>query len=671
MKISNEHLIQVETIQPPKRSLPTTKIDSITSLEQYQSMYKQSIEDPETFFGDQARKLLTWYKPFEKALIAAEGFSDAPVWFLGGEINMCYNAVDRHALDDPERVAIIFESDTPGEALKITYRELLVNVCQTAHMLQRLGVRKGDIVTVYMTMIPETVYTLLAITRLGAAHSVVFAGFSPDALRERINSAGSRLVITMDQGVRAGKFIETKDLVDKALSKNCDIVEHVVVYKKSKKNVNWVDGRDIDFSSRELEPSYIPCVPVNAEDLVFMLFTSGSTGKPKGLQHATAGYMLSTIMSNRYCFGLSPGDVFFCAADIGWITGHSHTVYGPLMNGVTTIVFEGSPVYPTHTRFWEIIDRHKATQLYTAPTAIRLLVKSGSEDIKKFDLSSLRVIATAGEPIAADTWRWFYKNIGRERVTVCDTYWLTESAQVLLTSIPGVTPMKPGAAGLPFFGIKPVLLDAEAKVIDDRPGEGILVLKNPWPSLARTVRGDHPRYLDTYLKPYPGHFFTGDGCVVDKDGYYFITGRVDDVVNVSGHRLSTAEVEASLVSYQDNGESVISESAVVGVEDAVTGQALVAFLVLDKKLSNISPKQKQEVADHAVKHVGSSLGRFAAPKKYFVVDDLPKTRSGKTMRRVLRKIVTGDSDLGELSTLSNPDAVQHIVGVVQGTKSKL
>lgn len=664
MPSSNPQLLHTPTIQPPRTSLPVGGEDQILSLEHYNQWYKQSIEDPATFWGDRARKMLDWSKPFETTMQLAPNFSDAPAFFLGGELNACYNCVDRHAIKDPHRVAFIYEADEPGQGYKLTYGELMYKVCQVAGYLRSLGVKKGDIVTVYMPMCPNTLITLLAIIRLGAIHSVVFAGFSPAALRDRIQDANSTILITSDQGVRGGKKIELKKLADEALSQ-CPDVKTVVVLKKTGSNANWVEGRDVDFAEYQKFPNYIPPVNVGSEDPLFLLYTSGSTGKPKGLQHCTAGFLLCTMMSNKHTFGISPGDIFFCAADIGWVTGHAHAFYGPLLNGVTTVIFESTPVYPDETRLWSIIQEHKVTQLYTAPTAIRLLRKFGAEKLKKFDLSSLRVLGTVGEPISDDVWMWYYENVGGKRCSVVDTYWLTESAMILLTALPGVSPMRPGGAGLPFFGVKPRLVDGEGKEITERSADGILTIAQPWPSLARTVRNDHKRYKETYLHPFPGSFFTGDGASIDETGFTFVTGRVDDVVNVSGHRLSTSEVEAGLLHARFDGKSITTESAVIGVEDPVTGQALIAFCILNQELKDAS---RDSLTKETIATIRSNIGPFAQPKVIFFVSDLPKTRSGKIMRRILRKIVHGDKDLGELSTLNNPECIDQILQTVNASK---
>lgn len=662
-------LIDVKAVAPPKQSVPRKGSGQVASTEEYQALYRQSIENPTLFFGEQARKLLHWYRDFD-TVVSGDfyGFSNPPSWFNGGLINACYNAVDRHANETPNQVALIYEADDERLNYNVTYEELLARVCQTAQMLKSIGVKKGDIVTVYMPTIPETVYTILAICRIGAMFSLVFAGFSPNSLRDRIQHANSRVVITTDQALRGGKVVETKNLVDQALE-GTDCVEHVVVVERTGAKVNMVEGRD--FSYNKTVPTfgvYCPVEWVDSEHPFFLMYTSGSTGKPKGLQQSTAGFLLGTVLSSKHVFGVSQGDVYFCAADVGWVLGLSHAIFGPLLNHATSIIFESTPLHPTPTRLFDVIDRHKATHLYTAPTVLRLLRQHDEGQIKKYDLSSLRCLGTAGEPIAKDVWEWYFNEVGRRRCSICDTYWLTESCMVMLTTIPGVSNMKPGAAGMPFFGVKPKLLDDKGHEITSRPAEGTLVFKNPWPSMARTVRGDHQRYQETYLKPFPGYFFTGDGAVFDKNNTIFITGRVDDVVNVSGHRISTAEIESAIMTAQAENLSIASETAVIGVNDDVTGQALNAFIVLEPHFQD---KGHAKVVEHAIEHVAKGIGKFAVPKKLFLVKDLPKTRSGKIMRRVLRKIASGEEDqLSDLSTLSEPAVIDHIVQVVKASSSQ-
>lgn len=669
MPLDNEKLIQVRKVDPPKTSLPKDKEGHLHSFEEYLQLWNQSVQDPKTFFGDRARDWLIWDRPFDEVLYCPKDFSDSPAWFLNGRLNASVNCVDRHAFATPDKPAIIYEGDDPDGSYKITYAELLEQVCRMAQLLQSLGVKTGDVVTIYLPMIPDALVAMLGCARIGAVHSCVFAGFSPTALKDRVQDAESRVVITCDQAFRAKKVIDTKKIVDEAVEQ-CPTIEHVVVIERTGEG-NWVEGRDISYAKAVPKfKSYCPAVPVSSEHPLFLLYTSGSTGKPKGMQHSTAGYLLGALLTAKHIFGLSEGDIMFTAGDVGWITGHTYAVYGPLANGATTVVFESTPVYPTPTRYWDIVDKHKVTQFYVAPTALRLLRKYGHEDIAKYDLKSLRVLGSVGEPIAEEVWEWYYKYIGRGRCSICDTYWLTESGSILATSLPGITPMKPGAAGFPFFGINPVIIDpVSGEEITKRPAEGVLAIKQPWPSMARNIYGDYQRFLDTYLKPYPGHFFTGDGAAIDHDKMLFVSGRIDDVVNVSGHRLSTAEIEACLLEGKLDNESMIVENAVVGIDDEITGQAIVAFVVLEAWLKDKIAKGEHTEADMskiATQLVRKEIGPFAQPKKVFCVEDLPKTRSGKIMRRILRKIVQGQEDqLGELSTLSNP---QIIDGLIENVK---
>lgn len=672
MSLDNEKLMSVPTVQPPATALPpASSPHHVRSLEQYRAMYQQSIDDPETFFGEQS-KALVWDKPFEKALYrVGNNFSDSPAWFVGGKLNASYNCVDRWALQTPDKVALIYEGDDFTKAEKITYSELLARVCQLAQLLQAKGVRKGDVVTIYLPMIPEAVVAMLAVVRIGAVHSCIFAGFSPGAIRDRVLDAKSRFVITCDRGYRATKVIQTKRIVDEALEL-CPDVHTVIVFRRdAEAAVNLIPERDVVYPDAAHQfKSYCAPVPVDSEHPLFLLYTSGSTGKPKGMQHCTAGYLLGALLTTRHIFGVCPEDILFTSGDIGWITGHTYAVYGPLANGATSVIFESTPVYPTPTRYWDIVDRHKVTQFYTAPTALRLLRQYGHEIIEKYDLSTLRVLGSVGEPIAEEIWEWYYKYVGRGRCSVCDTYWLTESGSHLVSSIPGVTPMKPGSAGLPFFGIRAVIVDpVSGKEISERPAEGVLAISQPWPSMARSIYNDYKRFQETYLKPYPGHFFTGDGAAIDSDGFIFISGRMDDVVNVSGHRLSTAEVESVVLDATMDGESMMTECAVVGVEDAITGQALVVFAVcepwLKEEIDN-GKKIPQDISIETILIVRKEIGPFAAPRKIYLVEDLPKTRSGKIMRRVLRKIVSGEEkQLGELSTLSDPAVVPALIEAVR------
>lgn len=622
----------------------------------YEELYKESIEQPEKFFGNLARELLSWDKDFTTVKHGGFEHGDA-AWFLEGELNASYNAVDRHAYKNPDKVAIIYEADEPGRGYNVTYGELLREVSRVAATLASFGVKKGDTVAVYLPMIPEAIITLLAIVRLGAIHSVVFAGFSSGSLRDRILDADSRVVITTDESVRGGRIIETKKIVDEAL-KSCPNVKHTLVYKRTGNDaVPWHKDRDYWWHEEVAKHRpYFPPVPVNSEDPLFLLYTSGSTGTPKGVVHSTAGYLLGAASTTKYTFDLHERDILFTAGDVGWITGHTYCCYGPLLLGATTVVFEGTPAFPNFSRLWDIVDAHKVTQFYIAPTALRLLKRAGLDWINH-DLSSLRTLGSVGEPIAPDVWTWYNDNIGKGKAHICDTYWQTETGSHIISPLAGVTHTKPGSASFPVFGIDPVIIDpVTGEELKGNDIEGVLAVRSPWPSMARSVWNSHNRYMDTYLKPYPGYYFTGDGAGKDHEGYYWIRGRVDDVVNVSGHRLSTAEIEAALIEH-----SAVAESAVVGINDDLTGQAVNAFVALKS-----APTDPDATKKELILQVRKSIGPFAAPKSIIIVEDLPKTRSGKIMRRILRKVLSGEEDqLGDISTLSNPDAVASIIAVVK------
>ncbi|RGB26371.1 acetyl-coenzyme A synthetase [Rhizophagus diaphanus] len=642
--------------QVPSRLLDSSKCPKphIDSFEKYKKIYEESIKDPQAFWGKQAKELLHWHKPFETVLTGGLEHGDV-AWFREGELNASYNCIDRHAHANPDKVAIIHEADEPGNSRRITYGELLHEVSRLANTLKSLGLKKGDTVAIYMPMVPEAAVAFLACARLGLVHSVVFAGFSSEALRSRIIDASSKLVITADEGRRGGKTIHTKKIVDVALE-GCSTVEHVLVFRRTGSEVPFSAPRDL-WWHEELEKHRPYCPPeiVNAEDPLFLLYTSGSTGKPKGVVHATAGYLLGAAITFKYTFDYQENDVYGCMADIGWITGHTYIIYGPLLNGATTVLFESTPVYPTASRYWEVVAQHKITQLYTAPTAIRLLRRFGNDYVKGHDLSSLRIIGSVGEPINPEAWEWYYEVVGRKECSVVDTYWQTETGSIVLTPLPGATPMKPGSATFPFFGIEPAVLEAETgKELEGNGVEGVLVIKKPWPSMARTVYNNHHRYMDTYLNVYKGYYFTGDGVGRDHDGFYWIRGRVDDVISVSGHRLSTAEIESALISHQS-----VAEAAVIGVHDDLTGQCVHAFCTL-------KPDQGGTDVSELVLQVRKVIGPFAAPKKIYIASDLPKTRSGKIMRRVLRKIVSGETNqLGDLSTLADPSIIPVLIDIVQ------
>ena len=642
----------------------------IADFKEYQAMHKQSIEDPATFYGEKARQFLNWSRDFDQVYMPDPKTGlpsfDNNAWFINGQINASYNCVDRHAIANPDKVALIYEADEPGQSQKITYKELLEQVCQVAQVLKySMGVEKGDTVAVYMPMIPQAVVTLLAIARIGAVHSVVFAGFSSNSLRDRINDANSKCVITTDESLRGGKIIETKRIVDDALRETPQ-VSNVLVYKRTNNPNVAYNARDLDWTTETKKyKTYFPCEPVDSEHPLFLLYTSGSTGTPKGVQHSTAGYLLNALLTMRYTFDTHQEDVFFTAGDIGWITGHTYVVYGPLVYGCTSVIFEGTPAYPNFSRYWDIIDNYNVTQFYVAPTALRLLKRAGDDFITPYKLDSLRCLGSVGEPIAAEVWEWYSDKIGRHDIPIVDTYWQTESGSHLVTPMAGgVTPMKPGSASYPFFGIDAVILDpTSGEEITTPHAEGVLAVRRAWPSFARTIWKNHDRFQDTYLNPYPGYYFTGDGAARDKDGYIWILGRVDDVVNVSGHRLSTAEIEAALIE-----DSMVAECAVVGFNDDLTGQAVAAFVVLKNKSTwnNAGEDELTDIKKHLILTVRKDIGPFAAPKLIVLVDDLPKTRSGKIMRRILRKILAGESDqLGDVTTLSNPGVVKHLIDSVK------
>ncbi|KAI7855293.1 acyl-activating enzyme [Circinella umbellata] len=649
----------IKTHPVPARLLDSAQCPTpfVNSLEQYKSMWTESVEQPEKFFGNLARELLTWSKPFETVQHGSFETGDV-AWFLEGELNASYNCVDRHALKNPDKVAIIHEGDEPDQVRKITYGELLRQVSAMANVLKNLGIRKGDNVAIYMPMIPEALIACLACARVGAVHSVVFAGFSAESLRDRVVDCGARLVLTSDEGRRGGKNIATKRIVDDALRdpNAAALVEHVVVFRRTGSAVPWEQGRDL-WWDEEMSKARTVCAPepMNAEDPLFLLYTSGSTGAPKGILHTTGGYLLGAASTVKYIFDVHPEDVYACMADIGWVTGHSYILYGPLALGATTVLFESTPTYPNPSRFWDLIQKHKITQFYTAPTAIRALRRLGDQWVEGYDLSSLRVLGSVGEPINPEAWDWYNEKIGKDQCSIVDTYWQTETGSIIISPLPGVTPTKAGSATLPFFGIKPVILDPttgqEMKITSDED-TGVLAITQPWPSMARTIHNNHSRFLDTYLKPYPGHYFCGDGASRDSDGYYWIRGRVDDVINVSGHRLSTAEIESALVHHE-----TVAEAAVVGGNDDLTGQCIHAFVSLKPGVD-----QNDNLEKELIIQVRKMIGPFAGPKRVHIINDHPKTRSGKIMRRILRKIVNGEQDqLGDISTLADPTVVEALI----------
>ncbi|CAD5107900.1 acetate--CoA ligase [Zestomonas carbonaria] len=618
--------------------------------EDYQRLYRQSVEQPETFWAEQANTFLDWFKPWHS--VRHEDLRKGQVsWFRGGQLNVAYNCIDRHLARRGEQVAFIWEGDNPSESAHITYNKLYSHVCRLANVLKQRGVSKGDRVCIYMPMVPEAAYAMLACARIGAVHSVVFGGFSPDSLRDRILDSDCRTVITADEGVRGGKYIPLKANVDKALQ-SCPNVSTVVVVERTQGKIAWVEGRDLWYhEALSTADNDCPPEPMDAEDPLFILYTSGSTGKPKGVLHTTGGYLLQVAMTHKYVFDYHDGDIFWCTADVGWVTGHSYIVYGPLANGATSLIFEGVPNYPDASRFWQVVDKHQVNIFYTAPTALRALMREGEEPVKKTSRASLRLLGTVGEPINPEAWEWYYHVVGEMRCPIVDTWWQTETGAIMIAPLPGATALKPGSATRPFFGVQPALLDEQGKEIDG-PGSGVLAIKASWPSQIRTVFGDHQRMIDTYFTAYPGYYFTGDGARRDEDGYYWITGRVDDVINVSGHRIGTAEVESALVLHD-----AVAEAAVVGYPHDLKGQGIYAFVT---PMKGIEPDEalKQELLAMVTQEIGS----FAKPELIQWAPALPKTRSGKIMRRILRKIACNELDtLGDTSTLADPSVVEGLI----------
>ncbi|RUQ32921.1 MAG: acetate--CoA ligase [Candidatus Competibacteraceae bacterium] len=616
----------------------------------YQEMYQQSVDDPDGFWAEQAKQFVTWFKPWDKVL--DWDFSRGHIrWFDGATLNVSYNCLDRHLEQRGDQVAIIWEGDSPNEDKKITYRELYQDVCKFANVLKGLGVKKGDRICIYMPMIPETAVAMLACTRIGAIHSIVFGGFSPDSLKDRILDATCNLVITSDEGMRGGRKVPMKANIDKALL-STPSVKNTVVVKRTGGNVAWTEGRDVWYHDLMAQAS-ADCPPehMEAEDPLFILYTSGSTGKPKGVLHTTGGYLLHTAITHKYIFDYHDGDIYWCTADVGWVTGHSYIVYGPLANGATTVMFEGIPTYPNVSRFWEVVDKHQVNTFYTAPTAIRSLMREGEEPVKRTSRKSLRLLGSVGEPINPEAWEWYYHNVGDGRCPIVDTWWQTETGGILITPLPGATPLKPGSATRPFFGVMPALVDAEGQFLEGAT-EGNLVITRPWPGIMRTVYGDHQRFIETYFSMYKGLYFTGDGARRDEDGYYWITGRVDDVINVSGHRMGTAEVESALVLHP-----AVAEAAVVGFPHDIKGQGIYAYVTLKLGIEPTEALRKELIA-----HVRKEIGPIASPDVLQWAPGLPKTRSGKIMRRILRKIAANEVDaLGDTSTLADPNVVTDLV----------
>ena len=625
----------------------------LKSLDDYRERYQQSIENPETFWADEARRRIEWFTPFTRVKNVSYASDNVAIrWFEGGTTNASYNCLDRHLEQHGDRTALIWEPDHPSKAPQhLSYRKLHEEVCKLGNVLKSLGVQRGDRVTIYMSMIPEAAVAMLACSRIGAVHSVVFAGFSPEALSERILDCDSTFVITADQGVRGGRRVPLKANTDKALER-CPDVSTVLVVKRTGAAVNWVEDRDVWYHELMVDAS-VDCLAeaMDAEAPLFILYTSGSTGKPKGVLHTTGGYLVYVSLTHEVVFDYHPGDVFWCTADVGWITGHSYIVYGPLLNGATQIFFEGTPTYPDAARFWEVVDRHQVSQFYTAPTAIRALMSRGDEFVTRTSRSSLSLLGSVGEPINPEAWRWYHEVVGDSRCPIVDTWWQTETGGIMITPIPGATPTKPGSATLPFFGIQPEILNENGEVLDGE-AQGVLAIKDSWPSQARTVYKDHERFVNTYFTAFEGKYFTGDGCRRDADGYYWITGRVDDVLNVSGHRMGTAEVESALVAHSN-----VAEAAVVGFPHTIKGQGIYAYVTL-----NAGTESSEALREELIMHVREKIGPIAKPDFVQFATALPKTRSGKIMRRILRKIAENDyGSLGDISTLADPDVVPVLI----------
>ncbi len=648
-----------ETLYPvPEAIAKSAHVDN----DKYLEMYQQSIDDPNGFWAEQG-KTIDWIKPYTKVKNSTYEYPDVSIkWFEDGTLNVSANCIDRHLEKNADKVAIIWEGDDPADDVKISYRELYEHVCRLSNTMKSQGVKKGDRVTIYMPMVPEAAYAMLACTRIGAVHSIVFGGFSPDALAGRIHDCDSNFIITADEGVRGGKSIPLKDNTDAAIeiaAKEGNKVDKVLVVKRTGGNINWMEGRDIWYHEA-VEAADTDCPPeeMNAEDPMFILYTSGSTGKPKGVLHTTGGYLVWAAMTHKYVFDYHDDDIYWCTADVGWVTGHSYIVYGPLANAATTLMFEGVPNYPTMSRFWEVCDKHKVNIFYTAPTAIRALMQAGDDPVKSTDRSSLRLLGSVGEPINPEAWDWYYNVIGDGRCPIIDTWWQTETGGIMITPLPGATVLKPGSATRPFFGIQPQLVDADGNPLEGAT-DGNLCITDSWPGQMRSLYGDHDRFVETYFSTYKGKYFTGDGCRRDEDGYYWITGRVDDVINISGHRMGTAEVESALVAHD-----TVSEAAVVGYPHDIKGQGIYCYVTLMAGIEGDDDLRKALVAQ-----VRKEIGPIASPDKIQFAPGLPKTRSGKIMRRILRKIAEDDfSALGDTSTLADPAVVEDLIENRQNRK---
>ena len=627
-------------------NLKNTKLNK----KKYDELYKKSIENNDEFWNEVAQRI-SWKKNYEKIKEVNYKKNVSIKWYLKGELNACYNCVDRHLQERGNKIAIIWEGDNPKDSKKITYKELYLEVCKFSNALKNIGTKKGDVVTIYMPMVPEAAYAMLACARIGAIHSVVFGGFSSESLADRINDCDSNLIITADYGVRGGKKIPLKENADKAAVK-APCLKKMIVVKKTGDKIPW--NKDKDLWYHEIIKSSSDIAPpenMNSEDPLFILYTSGSTGKPKGVLHTTGGYIVYASFTHEYIFDIKEDDIYWCTADVGWVTGHSYILYGPLANGATTLMFEGVPNYPDSSRFWQVIDKHKVNIFYTAPTAIRALMKEGEEPLKKTSRESLRILGTVGEPINPEAWMWYYKIVGNSKCPIMDTWWQTETGGILITPIPGVTDLKPGSATTPFFGIKPEIVNKEGKILEGKC-EGNLCLSASWPGQMRTVYKDHERFKNTYFSTYEGKYFTGDGCKRDKDGYYWITGRVDDVIIVSGHNLGTAEIESALV-----GHESVAEAAVVGYPHDIKGWGIYAYVTLKNGF-----EETEELKKNLINEVRKIVGPIASPDLIQWAPSLPKTRSGKIMRRILRKIAADESEeLGDVSTLADPTVVNDLV----------
>ncbi|MBT5718862.1 MAG: acetate--CoA ligase [Gammaproteobacteria bacterium] len=623
---------------------------SYLNKDTFRQMYQQSIEAPEDFWAEQAGKLLHWHQPWKKVSCGDFAKADSK-WFEGAKLNVAYNCIDRHLERRGEQTSIIWEGDEPDQDKKITYRELHQQVCKLANALKSRGVSKGDRVCIYMPMVPEAAYAMLACARIGAVHSLVFGGFSPESIKDRILDSDCQTVITADEGVRGARMIPLKANVDQALEQ-CPNVHSVFVVRRTNADVPWFEDRDVCYY-KATEAADSECEPelMDAEDPLFILYTSGSTGKPKGVLHTTAGYLLGASITHKYVFDYHEGDVYWCTADVGWVTGHTYIVYGPLANGAITLMFEGVPTYPDASRFWQVIDKHQVNIFYTAPTAIRALMSAGDSPVKSTSRSSLRLLGSVGEPINPEAWEWYYHIVGDSRCPIVDTWWQTETGAIMISPIPGVTDLKPGSATTPFFGVKAALLDADGNEIEGA-ATGNLVLCNSWPSQIRSVYGDHQRCIETYFTTYPGYYFTGDSARRDEDGFYWVTGRVDDVINVSGHRLGTAEIESALVLHP-----AVAEAAVVGYPHDIKGQGIYAYVSL-----MADTEASEDLRAALLKFVAKEIGSFARPEVIQFAPGLPKTRSGKIMRRILRKIASNElNTLGDTTTLADPAVVEQLI----------